>query len=56
MASIVSVCVYFALFVNYLSNMTSLRLLNPQHLEAVKKVLVPEERPPETISTSDAQR
>eukprot|EP00435_Cladocopium_sp_Y103_P037077 s3192_g9.t1 len=26
-----------------------LRLLNPQHLEAVKKVVVPEERPPEAI-------
>lgn len=26
-----------------------LRLLNPQHLETVKKVVVPEERPPETI-------
>lgn len=45
MASIVSVFVYLSLFVNYLSNMTSLRLLNPQHLEAVKKVVVPEERP-----------
>ena len=52
----VTVCARSMYVCHCLPDMTSLRLTNPQHLEAVKKVVVPEERPPETISTSDAQR